>query len=175
MARMSEIAVEPPRSTADQEALHRIRDRLVRPLPSDGWWGWLLPLAITGVALFMRLWRISRPHAKVFDETYYAHDAWDLLHNGVELDSNANDQAPGFIAHPPLGKWAIAVGEAIFGNTPLGWRFSAAIVGSLSILMIARIARRLFRSTLLGCIAALLLAFDGLEFEQSRTSMLDIF
>jgi dolichyl-phosphate-mannose--protein O-mannosyl transferase len=172
MATMS--VVERTRSTT-QESLERIRDRLVRPMPSDGWWGWALPLAIAGLALFMRLWRITRPHDKVFDEAYYPHDAWNLLHHGVELDSNAHDQAPGFVAHPPLGKWAIAIGEAIYGNTPLGWRFSAAIVGSLSVLLIARIARRLFRSTLLGCIAGLLLTFDGLEFVQSRTSMLDIF
>src|SRR5206468_8222637 len=57
----------------------------------------------------------------------------------------------------------------------LGWRFSAAVVGSLAVLMIARIARRLFRSTMLGCVAGLLLAFDGLEFVQSRVAMLDIF
>ena len=54
----------------------------------------------------------------------------------------------------------IAVGEGIWGNNPLGWRFSAAIVGSLSILLIARIARRMFRSTLLGCIAAVLLSLE---------------
>jgi dolichyl-phosphate-mannose--protein O-mannosyl transferase len=174
MASMSGTAVERPRSAA-VETLDRIRGRLVRPLPADGWWGWAIPLAITGVALFMRLWRITRPPAKVFDETYYAPDAWNLLHHGVELDTNSPTTAPGFVAHPPLGKWAIAVGEGIFGNHPLGWRFSSAIVGSLAILMLARIARRLFRSTLLGCIAGLLLAFDGLEFVQSRTSMLDIF
>jgi dolichyl-phosphate-mannose--protein O-mannosyl transferase len=174
MAIMAGTASERSRP-APAEALARIRDRLVRPLPADGWWGWLIPLAITAVALFMRLWRITRPQSKVFDETYYAHDAWDLLHHGVELDANSHDQTPGFVAHPPLGKWAIALGEWIWGNNPLGWRFSAAIFGSLAILLIARIARRLFRSTLLGCVAALLLSFDGLEFVQSRTSMLDIF
>jgi dolichyl-phosphate-mannose--protein O-mannosyl transferase len=174
MASMSVTAAERPRS-APAESLERIRERLVRPLPPDRLWSWLIPLAITGVALIMRLWRITRPHAKVFDEAYYPHDAWNLLHHGVELDANSHDQSAGFVAHPPLGKWAIALGEAIWGNNPLGWRFSAAIVGSLSILLMARIARRLFRSTLLGCIAALLLSFDGLEFVQSRTSMLDIF
>jgi dolichyl-phosphate-mannose--protein O-mannosyl transferase len=174
MATMSGTAVESPRSTA-AEALERIRRKLVRPLPADGWWGWTIPLVIAGVALLMRLWRITRPPSKVFDETYYAPDAWNLLHHGVELDTNSKVPAPGFVAHPPLGKWVIAIGEAMFGNTPLGWRFASAIVGSLAVLMIARIARRLFRSTLLGCIAGLLLAFDGLEFVQSRTSMLDIF
>src|SRR4051794_19346822 len=174
MASMSGTAVERPRSVP-AETLDRIRDRLVRPLPADGWWGWLIPLAITGVALFMRLWRITRPQAKDFDETYYAPDAWSLLHHGVEIDTHSTSTTPGFVAHPPLGKWAIAMGEWVWGDNPLGWRFSAAIVGSLAILMIARIARRLFRSTLLGCIAGLLLSFDGLEFVQSRTSMLDIF
>src|SRR4051812_30484314 len=174
MANMSGTAVERPPPIA-AETLERIRERLVRPLPADGWSGWAIPLVITGMALLMRLWRITRPSSKVFDETYYAPDSWNLLHHGVELDTHSRVAAPGFVAHPPLGKWAIAVGEAMWGNTPLGWRFSSAIVGALAVLMIARIARRLFRSTVLGCIAGLLLAFDGLEFVQSRTSMLDIF
>ena len=41
--------------------------------------------------------------------------------------------------------------------------------------MTARIARRMTRSTLLGCVAGLLLALDGLEFVLSRTAILDIF
>jgi dolichyl-phosphate-mannose--protein O-mannosyl transferase len=156
-------------------AVRRIRARLIRPMPTDRIWGWLIPLAITAVAAVMRFWRITRPGSKVFDETYYAHDAYNLLRHGVELDPGHHDTTPGFVVHPPLGKWMIAVGEWVFGNHPLGWRFSAAVIGSLSILLIARIGRRLFRSTVLGCVAALLLAFDGLEFVQSRTSMLDIF
>ena len=63
----------------------------------------------------------------------------------------------------------------MFGLTPFGWRFAAALVGSLAILMLARIARRMTRSTLLGCVAGLLLALDGLEFVMSRTALLDIF
>src|SRR5262249_29852702 len=58
---------------------------------------------------------------------------------------------------------------------PFGWRFAVAVVGSLAILMTARIARRMTRSTLLGCVAGLLLALDGLEFVLSRTAILDIF
>ncbi|MDQ1703878.1 MAG: dolichyl-phosphate-mannose-protein mannosyltransferase [Frankiaceae bacterium] len=183
MARMSGSAVDPePDAAGDAagdpvgaETLTRIRRRLVRPMPTDYRLAWLVPLAITGVAAFMRFWRITRPGSKIFDETYYAHDSYSLLKHGVELDSNSNDKVPGFVVHPPLGKWMIAVGEQFFGNTPLGWRFSAAIVGSLAVFMIARIARRMFRSTLLGCVAGLLLTFDGLEFVQSRTAMLDIF
>jgi 4-amino-4-deoxy-L-arabinose transferase-like glycosyltransferase len=76
--------------------------------------------------------------------------------------------------HPPLGKETIAVGEWLFGLTPFGWRLMVAILGSLAILMTARIARRMTRSNLLGCVAGLLLALDGLEFVMSRTALLDI-
>ncbi|WP_204070800.1 phospholipid carrier-dependent glycosyltransferase, partial [Sphaerisporangium krabiense] len=56
-----------------------------------------------------------------------------------------------------------------------GWRFAAAVLGSLSILLVARVARRMTRSTLLGCLAGLLLALDGLHFVLSRTALLDVF
>jgi dolichyl-phosphate-mannose--protein O-mannosyl transferase len=191
---MSSTAALRGRATAKGEALDRVRARLVRPLPDDRLWGWLLPIAITVAAGFLRFWRITRPPGPelhkgsglIFDETYYAHDAWSLLHHGVELDTA--DQSSGFVVHPPLGKWMIALGDLIAGNgksvvidghhysaSTLGFRFAAAVVGTLSILMLARIARRLFRSTLLGCVAGLLLALDGLEFVQSRLAMLDIF
>ena len=174
MARMSG-AVATLEPAPERERHDRIRRRLVRPLPDDGWWGWLVPLAVAGVAAAMRFWRLGRPGSVVFDEVYYRHDAWNLLKHGVELDSNSHDTAPGFIVHPPLGKWMIAVGQAMFGNNAWGWRFSAAVIGSLSVLLIARIARRMFRSTALGGIAGLLLAFDGLAFVQSRVAMLDVF
>jgi len=48
-----------------------------------------------------------------------------------------------------------------------------ALTGTLAVLMLARIGRRLFRSTLLGCTAALLLTVDGLAFVHSRTALLD--
>ena len=41
--------------------------------------------------------------------------------------------------------------------------------------MSIRIARRLFRSTVLGCAAGLLMALDGMHFVLSRTALLDIF
>ncbi|MFC4537154.1 phospholipid carrier-dependent glycosyltransferase, partial [Sphaerisporangium dianthi] len=76
---------------------------------------------------------------------------------------------------PPLGKWMIGVGEWLFGANPFGWRFAAAVAGVLSILVLARVARRMTRSTLLGCMAGLLLALDGLHFVLSRTALLDVF
>ncbi|MGB9375901.1 MAG: phospholipid carrier-dependent glycosyltransferase [Mycobacteriales bacterium] len=149
------------------------RDRLVVPMPGDRLASWLWALGITALAGLLRFANLGSPKDKIFDEVYYAKDAADLLHHGVELDSNGT--GPGFVAHPPLGKWLIAIGEQLFGVTPVGWRFSAAVVGTLSILVLIRVARRMTRSTLLGCIAGVLLSLDGLHFVQSRVSMLDIF
>jgi dolichyl-phosphate-mannose-protein mannosyltransferase len=79
------------------------------------------------------------------------------------------------VVHPELGKWMIAVGEWMFGLTPLGWRFSSAVVGALMVLVMCRLVRRLTGSTLLGCVAGLLLTFDGLALVMSRIALLDIF
>jgi dolichyl-phosphate-mannose--protein O-mannosyl transferase len=166
-------ADEPVVGDRAAETLARVRSRLVRPLPDDRLAGWLWPLAVAAVAGFLRFDRLSVPGKLVFDEVYYAKDSWSLLHHGVELDSNGS--GPGFVVHPPLGKWMIAVGQWIFGHDSFGWRFSAAVVGTLSVLIVARVARRMFGSTLLGCVAGVLLALDGLAFVQSRIAMLDIF
>ena len=78
--------------------------------------------------------------------------------------------------HPPLGKWMIAAGMAIFGdNNPFGWRVSAAVIGTLSVALIAYVGWLLFRSMTVATIAALLAAVDGLMLVESRLALLDIF
>ncbi len=154
----------------------------------DGLWGWVGPLAVTVLAGILRFWQLGLPHAIVFDETYYAKDALGLVTFGVEHEMvekanklliNGNTDiwtgSGSFVVHPPAGKWPIGLGELIFGATPFGWRFAAAMFGTLSVLILARTARRMTRSTLLGCLAGLLLALDGLHFVQSRIALLDIF
>jgi dolichyl-phosphate-mannose-protein mannosyltransferase len=152
-------------------------------------WGWAGPLLVTALGAFLRFNRLSQPRAVLFDETYYVPDAYGILKHGVEIDHVRNvntllargstqilEGTKGeYVVHPPLGKMLIAVGEWLFGLTPFGWRFAVAVAGSLAVLMTARIARRMTRSTLLGCAAGLLLALDGLEFVLSRTAILDIF
>jgi dolichyl-phosphate-mannose--protein O-mannosyl transferase len=167
---------------------------MVPPMPLPTIWGWLGPLLVMLFGGFLRFYRLGVPHGVVFDETYYVPDAYGILKHGVEI--NAVDSAKNrnlvdhmlahggthilgntgeYVVHPPLGKIMIAVGEWLFGLTPFGWRFAVAVVGTLSILMVARITRRMTRSTLLGCVAGLLMALDGLELVLSRTAILDIF
>ena len=173
-----------------------LRERLVPPMPGNPLWGWLGPLLITVLGGALRFLDLGHPKAVVFDETYYAKDALALVEFGVEkvtidgadqqlLAGNANiwkqcaadqlDQCASYVVHPPLGKWMIGLGEWLFGATPFGWRFSAALFGTLSILILARAARRMTRSTLLGCLAGLLLAVEGLHFVLSRFALLDVF
>lgn len=150
--------------------------------------GWLVTLAITGLAFAIRLWGVGFPEKIIFDETYYAKDAWSVLHFGFEktwpsgIDETllsggqmAMGEQASFIAHPPLGKLLIAAGEFLFGLTPLGWRFSAVVFGTGVVFMVIRLARRLSQSNLVGGIAGLLICFDGLAFVMSRIALLDIF
>src|SRR5215475_12561620 len=163
-------------------------------LNSAVFWGWAGPTLIMLFGALIRFYRLSQPHAVVFDETYYVPDANSILRHGVELSHVPSPKSdpqyfnnlllsgnPHFllktgeiVAHPPLGKIMMAMGQWTFGLSPFGWRFSVALIGTVSILMTARIARRMTRSTLLGCVAGLLLALDGLELVMSRTALLDI-
>jgi dolichyl-phosphate-mannose-protein mannosyltransferase len=150
---------------------------------------WAGPLLVTLLGGWPRFLHLSTPRAVVFDETYYVPQAFGILRYGAEHSVSifTNTLIPAgqttniftyggvFAAHPPFGKIQIAAGEWVFGLNPFGWRVAVALAGTASILLLARITRRMTGSDLLGCVAGLLLAFDGLEFVMSRTAMLDIF
>jgi dolichyl-phosphate-mannose-protein mannosyltransferase len=157
-------------------------------MPADRIMGWLVAVAITAVAFSIRIVHLGYPNKLVFDETYYAKDAYSLLKFGYERtwpesanasitagDVDVMQDSAAFIVHPQLGKWLIAGGEQIFGMNSFGWRFSSLVFGSLMILVTIRLVRRVSRSTVVGAIAGLLLTFDGLAFVMSRTALLDIF
>lgn len=150
--------------------------------------GWLVPLLITALAGVLRLRNLDVPHLLIFDETYYAKDAYALLTAGHELvwPEGADDrwlsgsadptEEGSYVVHPPLGKWLIAIGIQLFGiESGFGWRVSAAVAGTLGVLLITLIAQRMFRSVFLGAVAGVLTAVDGHHLVMSRVAMLDIF
>jgi len=162
----------------------------IKGTPAGEWQGWAGPLVAGAVAAALRIPGLSSPHAVMFDETYYVKDGLSLLNFGYEQSAVEGADAqllasgghnylgiftgqPSFIVHPPLGKWIIGYGQEIFGATPFGWRFPMAILGILSVILTARIARRLTNSNLIGTLAGLLLALDGLHITMSRTALLD--
>ena len=139
-------------------------------MPADRALSWVATAVVTLVAATIRLWGIGFPEAKQFDEVYYATEGTEMLRNGYE-----NNPGYMFIVHPPLGKWLVAAGIRLFGDDAVGWRVPSAIAGTLCVLILVRVVRRMTRSTLLGCVAGLLLAVDGLSIVQSRFALLDIF
>ena len=129
---------------------------------------WLvLILAFSASVRFVNL---SRPKELVFDEIYYVDGAKDFLKYGVEIENGTSE----FIAHPPIGKWVIASGIKLFGDNPFGWRFSTALLGTLSIFFVYLISKYLFNSEKWALLSAALVSLDGLHLVMSRTSLLDM-
>ncbi len=154
----------------------------------DRLWGWLGVAIVAAVAAVLRLWNLGRPGTLVFDETYYVKQAWTLLQVGYEADwpeepnpaFEAGDVSSflptaDYVVHPPLGKWMIALGMRFFGGAenPWTWRIASAVVGVVAVVLVARIARRLFASTAMGIVAGALMAVDGEAIVHSRTGLLD--
>ena len=163
-------------------------DRLRVAMPADRFTGWAVTVIVSAIAFATRVVNLGYPNKLVFDETYYAKDAYSLLRFGYERDwpESANDSVTAgnpdvmrdtasFIVHPQVGKWIIAGGEHLFGMNSFGWRFGSLVFGTLLVFVTIRLVRRVSRSTLVGGLAGLLLTFDGLAFVMSRTALLDIF
>lgn len=142
--------------------------------PTDRLEGWAATAVVASLAALTRFMNLGSPTdagTPIFDEKHYAPQAWQLLHNfGVE-----DNPGFGLVVHPPLGKQLIAAGEALFGYTGLGWRFTAAVFGVILAVLVTRIVRRISRSTVVGSIAGLLLVADGVSFVAARTALLDVF
>ncbi len=131
----------------------------------------IAPLLIALASFALRLVNLGATKGYIFDEVYYVDGARDLLAYGVEVTGSN----PEFIVHPPVGKWLIAGGIWIFGDNEFGWRFATALVGTLLILVFARLIHVLFYSPVLTGLGAALMALDGLLLVHSRTALLDLF
>ena len=161
--------------------------RLMATPARERLWRWGGPIAVTLLAAVLRLVNLGNPHSLVFDETFYVKDGWSTWNLGYEASWPADVDAqfaaggadmfktdPSFAVHPPLGKWVIGAGMALFGpDNSFGWRFSVAVCGILLVLLTALIGTMLLRSTLLGTIAGFLLALDGHAIVMSRVGILD--
>lgn len=182
-------------TTADDEedrlrALLGLRPRAWRPTTAYRVMGWLGPLIIAVTFFIVGLSHIGTPERLMFDETYYVKDAYTLSQLGYEADWEGDDadarfivgdystmvEKADYVVHPPFGKWLISVGITIFGpQNPIGWRFSSLVFGSLMILLLGRIALRMFRSPLLATTASVLLAVDGQTITAAGIGILDVF
>ncbi len=151
-------------------------------------WRWRVGLMVSlvgVVAAVLRFVGLAFPNKLVFDEVFYVRGAFSILKYGYEGDWSGDNEwyAEGntsglstegdFVVHPMVGKLLIALGMKMFGNNPFGWRFTTALLGTATCIIVALIARHLLRSTLFGGIAGLLIAIDGMSIVMSRTALLD--
>lgn len=100
-----------------------------------------------------------------FDEIYHARTAYEHL-LGLEPYENT---------HPPLGKYLIAAGIALFGMNPFGWRFMGTLFGVLMLPVLYHLLKQLFGKTSLCCVGTLLFAFDFMHFTQTRIATIDTY
>ena len=109
--------------------------------------------------------RLTIPSAPYFDEIHYLPAARAVL----ELGTATN------IEHPPLAKQIIALGIALFGDTPLGWRAMSAVFGTLALFAAMRGAWFAGRTAAASVLTGVFVATNFLLFVHARIAMLDVF
>ncbi|MGA9382030.1 MAG: phospholipid carrier-dependent glycosyltransferase, partial [Phormidium sp.] len=143
-------------------------------------WNWFIfgMLAIMALSFALHFWGLGRFNMLVFDEIYY-----------VKYGKNYLTNQPHFDAHPPLGKYMIAVGmwlgSHILGKDlnslsataiyPLVYRWMNAFIGSLFPLVVGGIAYLLSKRHSYTLIASLFMAVDGLFLVESRYALINIY
>ncbi|WP_427969748.1 phospholipid carrier-dependent glycosyltransferase [Altererythrobacter sp.] len=124
-----------------------------------------LSLALTiGFAALCAI-RLTTPSTPYFDEVHYLPAARELLERGNYINRE----------HPLLGKELIALGIALFGDTPFGWRIASLAAGTLALFAGMRAMWFASLSRFASLSFGLLLASGFALFVQSRIAMLDIF
>ncbi|BCX12554.1 MAG: dolichyl-phosphate-mannose-protein mannosyltransferase [Thermosynechococcus sp.] len=115
-------------------------------------------------ALATRFWGLNRFPTLVFDEVYFARFGRHYL-AGV----------PFFDAHPPLGKYLIALSIWLGGGFhPWGYRWLNALMGSLIPVAVAVLAYLLTRRSRLALLSGVFVALDGLFLVESRYALINI-
>ncbi len=98
-----------------------------------------------------------------FDEIYHARTAFE----------SANGEPIYEWTHPPLGKDFMSWSVKTLGMNPFAWRLAGTMAGVLMIPAIFFLALLMFRKTVWATLAALLMAFDGMHFVQTRIATID--
>lgn len=126
-------------------------------------WDIIFLLALTAMAFFSRFYHLGIPSSIVSDEHYFVDFGRHYLTHTFYHD-----------VHPPLGKFFIALGIRIFGDTSFGWRFFIGLFGSLLIPLAYLLAKKIFKGYFIPLVFSLFFLFDGLFFVQSRMARLDV-
>src|SRR6478735_4569125 len=125
--------------------------------------GWTLAITVGFFLLcLVRLTVVTKPY---FDEIHYLPAARAVL----ALSKPLNPE------HPPLGKEILALGIALFGDRPLGWRIMPVLFGTLGLFAAMRGMWFASLSRFAAIVCGVLLTTGFPLLVQSRIAMLDIF
>jgi dolichyl-phosphate-mannose--protein O-mannosyl transferase len=80
-----------------------------------------------------------------------------------------------FDLHPPLGKFIIAVGIALLGNEPLGWRIMPALFGLALVPLAALLGWYCLKERVGAMLLAAFFAAETIFIAHSRLGVMDIF
>ena len=109
--------------------------------------------------------RSSFRDSMYFDEIYHGRTAYEFLH-GLPAYENT---------HPPMGKIFIAIGVALFGMNPFGWRIIGTLFGIAMVPIVYLFAKRLTSSTPASALACTMFTFDFMHFTQTRIATIDVY
>jgi len=138
----------------------------------------ILLIIILLFSFITRLYKLGEPPKDYFDEIYHAFTARLVLHGDPKAWEWWNPHPEGFAyewTHPPLSKLMMAGSMKILGENAFGWRFPQAIFGTLSVLLVYLLAKKIFKDEVLALIAAGIFSLDGLSLVLSRMGMNDIY
>ena len=114
------------------------------------------------VGLWARVWKLGFPGQRVWDEIYFPVMARKFLEGTYQFD-----------LHPPLGKFIIAVGIAVFGDTPIGWRVMPLLFGCAMIPLGAVLGWYLMREKVAALLLAAFIAGETFLIAYSRIGIMD--
>lgn len=109
--------------------------------------------------------RSSFRDSMYFDEIYHGRTAYEFLH-GLPAYENT---------HPPMGKIFIAIGVALFGMNPFGWRIIGTLFGIAMVPIVYLFAKKLTSSTPASALACTMFTFDFMHFTQTRIATIDVY
>ncbi len=127
-------------------------------------WFWLGVAALWSIALGLRFWGLARFNTLVFDEVYFA-----------QFGHNYLTRTPFFDAHPPLGKYLIAVGIWLQGFNSWGYRWMNALTGSFIPIIVVGLGVQLTRRYSFALLAGALTVLDGLLLVESRYGLINVY
>jgi 4-amino-4-deoxy-L-arabinose transferase-like glycosyltransferase len=132
-------------------------------------------LLILGIILFSIIFYInlSRGHLWSADEQTYSQWAYHMVRTGDYITPWAFGDVSFWIVKPPLFMWLMSLSYQAFGVSNFSSRLPSALFGSLSLVLVFFLGKKLYNSYV-GLLSSLLLGTFATFFSFSRHAMIDV-